>query len=429
MAAMPHQEPKAGLRRGPRPLLLHLALAALKQSGMGAAKPNASGFASSNSNADWQSWMAQQQLSALAGKPPQNGPDAALLHGIAAYRRHPYARDLTDPPPVWQEGETCLRYYGGPSEAGEAPPMLLIPSLVNRATILDLASGRSLARALVGHGLRVFLLDWGWPDAEARKLDLDGLITGRLSRAMAQIGRVTLVGYCMGGLLALAAALREPERVAGLGLLATPWDFHIGRDQAALRMAQHLETLEPVMQLTGTLPVDALQMLFNLAEPHAVGDKYRDFGTTDQSSERARNFVAFEDWLNDGVPLAAPVARQTLGEWFGENRPARGLWQIAGQVVDPSKLRVPSLVALAQRDRIVPPESGLPLATCLPGCTLLRPDAGHVGMIAGSTAETALWGPLAQWALGIKTIPGFAKPKQAAKVRRRRGDTAKEKPE
>jgi poly(3-hydroxyalkanoate) synthetase len=193
-------------------------------------------------------------------------------------------------------------------------------------------------------------------------------------------------------------------------------------------MAQQLEALEPVMKITETLPVDALQMLFNLAEPHSVGDKYREFGTTDQSSERARSFVAFEDWLNDGIPLAAPIARQTLGEWFGENRPARGLWQVAGEVVDPARLRVPSLVALAERDRIVLPESGLPLAARLPNCTLLRPKAGHVGMIAGSSAEAALWGPLANWARNI-TSAGFAKQAARSRVRRRRGDTAKENPE
>jgi poly(3-hydroxyalkanoate) synthetase len=408
---------------------MHLAWASLK-------RQQSKGFAtgSANLNVDWPSLMAKWSQSALAGHllaetPVQNGPDDALIHGIAAYRRHPYTRDLVDPPPIWQEGLTCLRDYGGTAEFG-CPPVLVVPSLINRATILDLAPDQSLVRALAARGLRVFMLDWGWPDAQARTLDLNALITGRLSRAIghlaADFGPVTLVGYCMGGLLALAAALHEPDKVAALGLLATPWDFHIGRKPGEFGVEKLLAALEPLMQTHGTLPVDALQMLFNLEDPHAVGDKYREFGTTDQTSERARNFVAFEDWLNDGIPLAAPIARETFGGWYGENLPARLQWCVGDAAVNPANLRVPSLVALAVRDRIVRLESGLPLARALPGCTLLQPEAGHVGMIAGRSAEAMLWSPLAAWARNIR---GFANPVARSKVRRRRGDTVKEKPE
>jgi len=415
-------------RRGPRPLMLHLALSLAKQ--------NASDFAWPSSNADWQSLMLRLQQSARAasqpGSPPPTVllPDPALIHGIAAYRRHPYRRTLIDPPAIWQEGETELREYPIPDGVApaKAPPVLLIPSLVNRSTILDLSEGRSLARALAARGLRVLLLDWGWPDAEARTFDLDAIIAGRMARAINHVGRVSLIGYCMGGLLALAAAQRQPDKVAALALLATPWDFHVGTDRDQATTAKHLEALEPVMKITGTLPVDALQALFNISDPHAVGDKYRDFGTADQTTDRAAQFVAFEDWLNDGVPLAAPIARQTLGGWFGQNNTMAGEWRVAGEVISPSKITVPTLAALAMRDRIVPIASGLPLAARLPNCVLLKPEAGHVGMIAGSQAERQLWRKLADWALAVPPRRRFSKMQQATKVPPQRRGTRKEKP-
>ena len=43
-----------------------------------------------------------------------------------------------------------------------------------------------------------------------------------------------------------------------------------------------------------------------------------------QEQAEARDFVALEDWLNDGVPLALPVARECLGGWYGDNVPGRG---------------------------------------------------------------------------------------------------------
>jgi poly(3-hydroxyalkanoate) synthetase len=54
-------------------------------------------------------------------------------------------------------------------------------------------------------------------------------------------------------------------------------------------------------------------------------------------------------------------------------------------------------VAVPGRDRIVPPESALPLAGLIAGALLHQPAAGHVGMVAGASAERALWGPLQDW--------------------------------
>ncbi len=386
----------------------------------------------------WTSWSeslrgfaAWDQPAAAGSDPPPPMPDAALLAGIAAYRRHPFERRVAEPPCIWQEGGSRLLDYG---TAG-APPVLFVPSLVNRAYVLDLDERHSMLRFLAARGVRPLLLDWGWPDAAARSFTLTDYIAGRLERALAAVGtRVTLAGYCMGGLMAVAAATRRPDLVSRLVLLATPWDFWAGDAAAgdaalgdvaagdvapendaadngaadggaagngaadggagARRLGAWLPLLEPVLSL-GTLPVDALQLLFSLAEPGSVAAKYRAFGAQDQNSVRAEMFVAIEDWLSDGVPLAAPVAREVLGGWYGANTPARGAWHCAGLPVCPPRL--PSFIAVPGRDRIVPPGSALALAAAMPHPVVVRPQAGHVGMVAGSHARTALWEPLLAW--------------------------------
>src|SRR5262249_14452457 len=105
-------------------------------------------------------------------------------------------------------------------------------------------------------------------------------------------------------------------------------------------------------------------------------------------------------WLNDGIPLAAPVARECLAGWYGANAPAAGTWRVAGQKVTPAALRLPAFVAVPGRDRIVPPESAKPMADLIPGAVLHEPKAGHIGMAAGATAEAALWRPLLAWIEG-----------------------------
>ncbi|PPQ34457.1 poly-beta-hydroxybutyrate polymerase [Rhodopila globiformis] len=396
-------------RRGPRPLLLHLTLAMLRS--------NASRAMSPLWNADWRNSSVEAILRSVQdavrdGNPDRGFPeavlletleqDAALIEGIAAYRRHPGQRSLEDPPAVWAEGGSRLLDYG----TGGGRPVLFVPSLVNRAYVLDLIEGHSMLRWLAARGVRPLLLDWGWPAETERRFTLTDYVAGRLERAMAAAARIAgappvLAGYCMGGTLAVAAAQRRPDLISGLALLAAPWDFHAPDPQRSRQAAEALPLLEPALAFSQTLSVDLLQTLFALLDPWSVAAKYRAFARMPQDSERARLFVALEDWVNDGVPLAAEVARACLRDWYGENAPARGSWHIAGLPVEPQAIAMPAFVAIPDRDRIVPPESALPLAKLIPGAMLHQPAAGHIGMAAGARAEPALWRPLLAWLEGL----------------------------
>ena len=321
----------------------------------------------------------------------------ALAQGIAAYRAHPWRRNLPAPPVLWREGTTSLLDFGSPG----GMPVLVVPSLINRAYILDLAQGRSLMRWLSGQGLRPLLVDWDAPGPAERALDLTGYVAGRLSgaleqaRALAEGAAVPVIGYCMGGLLALALAAHRPDAVSRLALLATPWDFHAERAETARIAGTMLDLWEPALEALGELPVDLLQALFWTIDPLQVVRKFVAFAALDPASPRAADFVAIEDWLNDGVGLALPVARECLAGWYGANTPARGEWRIAGRRVDPGRIAVPSLVVVPSQDRIVPPPSARALAARLRQADILSPAAGHIGMVAGARAEEAVWRPLA----------------------------------
>jgi polyhydroxyalkanoate synthase len=347
-------------RRGPRPLALHLALAV------------------------------------AAGRMGESGLPARFLAGLHAYWRHPYRRELAEPPPLWSCGATRLLDCG---PAG-GWPLLIVPSLINRAYILDLAPGRSLARHLAAAGLRPLLVDWGEPGPLERRMTLEDHVSGRLGAALDAARHATgrpplLLGYCMGGLLALALALHRQEQVAGLALLATPWDFHAAPPPAAL--APLMAGAGAGAGLVGGLPVELIQTWFAGIDPLAVPRKFARFAELDPGSSEAQIFVAVEDWLNDGVALGAEVARECGLGWYGENRPARGLWRVGGQTVRPERLRVPCLVALPSRDRIVPPRSAAALARRLIDATVLEPDGGHIGMVVGGHARLRLWTPLVAW--------------------------------
>ncbi len=317
----------------------------------------------------------------------------AVLSGIEAYRRHPYRRTVSDPPPLWQQGTTALRAYGGPAGG---PPVLIVPSLINRAYILDLTERCSLVRWLAAQGMRPFMVDWGAPGEQERKFGLTDYIAGRLEAALDEVirqvgGPVAVVGYCMGGLLALALAVRRPGDVQSLTLLATPWDFRKDREAEADLVARLHQSCAPAVAAFGALPVDMLQAMFAGLDPLNGIRKFARFAGMDQDSEAADRFVALEDWLNDGVPLAAPTARECLSDWYGENAPASNRWRVDGTVIDPAAYAKPALCVVPKGDRIVPPVSARPLARALPQSETLTPHAGHIGMIAGQNAEELIW--------------------------------------
>jgi polyhydroxyalkanoate synthase len=326
---------------------------------------------------------------------------ALFLDGVELYRHHPYRRDLADPPLLWQEGTTRLLDYrprGG-------PPVLVVPSLINRAYILDLAPGQSLLRYLADQGLRPFLVDWGAPGEAERRLDLGDYILRRLVPA-AEVARQAaggvapvVLGYCMGGLLALALAHRRPELASALALLATPWRFHAERAEQARLLGVLAAPIAKSYAALGEVPVDVLQSLFAAQDPLLVLRKFSRFAGMAQDSAGALGFVALEDWLNDGVPLAIPVARECLGGWYGEDRPGRGQWHIDGKAIRPREIEIPALVVVPAQDRIVPPATAAAVADELPAAETWTPRLGHIGMIVGHDAPSVVWEPLAAWLL------------------------------
>ncbi len=392
-------------RTGPRPLQLHLAMALGGWlSSLAALPPARSGSLRWKHAAEAEAAALRQPLARADPEALARalGAHAArriglFLDGIEGYRAHPYRRRLADPPVLWQAGTTRVLAFGG-EPAGA--PVLLVPSLINRAYILDLTARRSFARYLRECGLRPYLLDWGVPGADERAFTLDDYITGRLAPALEAVHRdagrpLALAGYCMGGTMALPLAAR-PE-VAALVLLATPWDFHADGGHQARLVAACAPGLLALTESAGELPADALQAMFAGLDPLLAARKFSAFAALAPASAAARNFVALEDWLNDVVPLTAPVAEACLADWYGANAPGRGLWRVGGEAVRPERVTTPALNVVPARDRIVPPASAAALSAALPAVDTWRPPLGHIGMMASPRAKRLLWRRLADW--------------------------------
>ncbi len=337
--------------------------------------------------------VSRQTLARLGG----------FADGVASYRRLCRPARPLDPPVIWRHGAARIFDYGATAkEAKDGQPLLVIPSLINRSYILDLLPGLSLMRYLAGRGFRPLLLDWDWPGDRELEYSLDDYIGGVLEDALAAVNTIcgrkpSLIGYCMGGNLALALAGRRPDDISSLVLMATPWDFHTGGGGEMVGIKAMRPGLEALLGALGFLPVDVLQSLFVGLDPYLPVRKFRRFARLDKRSRRARHFLALEDWLNDGVPLAARVARQCLFDWYLANATMNEAWTVGGRVVRAGEVTARTLVIIPEQDYIVPPASARPLAEAIPGAESWTLAAGHIGMVAGSRALKMLYEPLARW--------------------------------
>ncbi len=326
---------------------------------------------------------------------------AKLSKGIEAYHSHPYCRDMPLPQTLWRGPGLRLLDYGL-SGHSKALPLLIVPSVINRHYILDLRPGQSFVRWLAGAGLRPLVVAWDDLQASADTATIDGCVLNALEPALAEtrklFGKAPLVlGYCLGGLLALALAHRLPDEIRGLVFMATPWDFHVGGSGLSRTAHQASMMMEPLLSSLGALPIDAVQTLFYSLDPFHVVEKFIEFADIDPTSEHAKAFVALEDWLNDGLAMPAAIARTLLGEWYATNTPATGAWKVSGQAIRPSEVQHQSLVLVPTQDRIVPPLSAQALGAALPRATTLLVESGHIGMVSSRRAEQMVWAPLLQW--------------------------------
>ncbi|HEY8964410.1 MAG TPA: alpha/beta fold hydrolase, partial [Alphaproteobacteria bacterium] len=333
---------KASERRAPQPLDMHLYTTAFLLSA-----------------AAWP-W-AQQPEQKEKIEHILSGLSAEMKRGMQSYMDAPQTAQRVQQEEIWRAGSSTLLRYPAP-KSDDKIPVLLVPSLINRVDILDLDAGHSFTQFLVDAGYDVYTLDWGVPGVDERQFRIDDYISQRLAQALKILQQTTrepahVIGYCMGGTIAAGAISilkNQTQWVRSLTMLAAPWDFHAGDDMATLRMKAYLTSAEAVLLAKNVLPVDWIQMLFASIDPLFAFNKYRSYAAMDKESDAARRFVIVEDWLNDGVDLAAPSARQALQEWYIDNQPINGVWSIGADLVDTANISVPVLVVAASGDKLVP---------------------------------------------------------------------------
>jgi polyhydroxyalkanoate synthase len=291
-----------------------------------------------------------------------------------------------------------MRFRSETGAASKAAPVLLVPSLINRWYVLDLGPQRSLIEWLVAQGHEVFCIDWGTPGAEDRYLtwdDIAGRYVGRAVRIAARYGRsgqAHVLGYCLGGTLAVSYVAAFPQHVASLLALAAPIDF----DHAGI-MAQWTRTptfeIGSLLEAFGNVPWPLMQASFNMLRPTLRLAKTVNLLDRAWDDEFLEGFLATEHWGHDNVSFPGACYARYIDELYRGNRLIHGGFSVLGRPAELHQIKCPVLALAFADDNIVPLPSAAPLVDRVGSRDkqLVVQSGGHVGAVVSRKAADRLW--------------------------------------
>ena len=323
------------------------------------------------------------------------------LERLGRGARHALVTDSAPPPTptprleVWARDKVRLYRYRTPEGVTrrDAPPVLFVMSLVTTSLVFDLQEGNSLVRRFLDDGYDVFLLDWGVPDVVDSANTLETYCDEYLPRAVAATLReagqetVTVLGYCLGAVLALLSVAGHPAMpVTAMILLATPIRMDELGPLTAMLKADQIRP-DDLVDWTGNVPPARIKESFHLVEPAGEISTLLSLWNSLADPERLAAHDALIRWSSGHIPFAGGAFRQIDDLFIHRELLVEGTVPLGRRTVDLADIRIPVLAVTGARDKLVPAASSDPLA--LPGADLERLvlDAGHAGLLLGRKAH------------------------------------------
>jgi polyhydroxyalkanoate synthase len=244
-------------------------------------------------------------------------------------------------------------------------PMLVVPPMINKFYITDLAPDRSMIEHLVKHGQQVFAMSWRNPDERHAEWGLETYVTAVLE-ALDAVEDVTgspkshVLGLCAGGItlsvaLAHLAAVGDlEERIAGVTLGVSVLDNRHAGTTAAFVDRRVAQAAIADSARRGYLDGRALAGVFAWLRPNDLVWNYW-----------VNNYLLGKDppafdilfWNADATNLPAALHRDFLEISLENPLVEPGKLEVLGTPIDLSKVTVDSYVVAGISDHITPWEN------------------------------------------------------------------------
>jgi polyhydroxyalkanoate synthase len=306
-------------------------------------------------------------------------------------------------------GKTRLLHYKSINKHTQdiepAHPILMIYAPINRFHIMDISQERSVVKSLLSNGLDVYLLDWGYPGWEDSSLSLTDYVN-YVRDAIQDIkdktgkGKVSILGYCWGGIIALIYSALNNENVRNLTLMAAPVDF--SKDNTILANWARVIDSDQIVDEFGHLDGQVLDIGFLMRNPpRYTFDKYLKLFKRYNDKQFVDTFISVEKWLYDTPIIPGNLYRHIIKDCYKNNLLISNKMKVDGSIIDLKKITAPLLTIVAEDDDLISPESALAIKDYVSSKDKesLKIVGGHVGLCTSRMAHEKLWPEAAKWIL------------------------------
>ncbi|CAM3000394.1 alpha/beta fold hydrolase [Legionella anisa] len=292
---------------------------------------------------------------------------------------------------VFQNHLIELIQYESQTKTVYKEPILILPAWIMKYYILDLSPHNSLVKWLVKQGHTVFIISWRNPDKEDRDLGMDDYY--RLG-AMAAIDavstilpetKINLMGYCLGGTLALITASvmgrDKDERLNSLTLLAAQGDFTEAGELMLFVTESQVDFLKSMMQEQGYLDTKQMAGSFQMLRAY---DLIWSKMIQDYMHGMRRGMIDLTAWNADATRMPYKMHSEYLEKLFLKNDFAEGRYTVEGKPVAAENIQWPVFAVSTEKDHVAPWQSVYKIHLMTDGdVTFVLTGGGHnVGIVS-----------------------------------------------
>ena len=265
-------------------------------------------------------------------------------------------------------------------------PLLIVPPMINKYYITDLAPGRSMIEFLVGQGYQVFVISWRNPDRRHGDWGLDayGLaVMDALAtvRSITRSPKASIMGLCAGGIISsmVGAHLSKTGQlgqIASLCLGVTVLDQEHAGMAAALIDEPSAEAAVLASRRRGYLDGRTLAEVFAWLRPD---DLVWNYWVNNYLQGRPPPAFDILYWNADTTRLPAALHRDFVSLALSNGVAKPGGATMLGSPVDLGQVRVDSYVVAGIADHIVPWQSAYRSTHLLGGpVRFVLSTSGHI---------------------------------------------------
>jgi polyhydroxyalkanoate synthase subunit PhaC len=348
-------------------------------------------------------------------------------------------RDLAvTPGAVVARSEICeLIHYAPALPSVYRYPLVIVPPMINKYYITDLAPGRSMIEYLVGQGHQVFVVSWRNPDARHRDWNLDSYgaaIVKALdaARAICEAPKGSVLALCSGGIAtamvaAHLAAAGGLDELASMGLGVTVLDQAQAGTAGAMIDRRTAALATAASWSRGYLDGRTLAEVFAWLRP---GDLIWNYWINNYLEGKAPPPFDILYWNADTTRLPAAVHRDFIEIALTNALTKPDEATMLESPVDLSKVDTDSYVIAGIADHLCPWQSCYRTTQLLGGSSrFVLSTSGHIASMVNppgnpkATFQTAPDNPPEprDWLRAAQTVPGSWWPDYSAWLAERSG--------